>query len=78
MTTFYITFGQQSIFRDYYLQILAQTDKDALRLAEKQFKNVSMLYTEKEFIEDDVKSLFPQGILFDINMKSGVIWRPTE
>ncbi len=76
MTNYYITFGQQSVFRDYYLSIIAESDKEALRIAQEQFKYISMIYTEKEFIEDGTIDSFPSGLLFAFNAKKNTIWRP--
>jgi hypothetical protein len=78
MESYYITFGQQSVFRDYYLLILATSDKEALRVAQEQFKHISMVYTEKEFIENNVVDSFPNGLLFFFNTKKNTIWRPAE
>lgn len=76
MESYYVTFGQQSVFRDYYLSIIAESDKEALRIAQEQFKHISMIYTEKEFIEDEIVDNFPCGLLFGFNAKRNTVWRP--
>lgn len=64
MNKYYITFGSQSIFRDYYVIAVSDSIDKVTTLANEQFKNVSMIYKEDEFIS----SFFPKGILVTIDV----------
>jgi len=59
---YYATFGQQSLFKDFYIEIISPSYKMCLRDAVLDLKNISMIYMETEFCEQ-VKAMFPKGKL---------------
>jgi len=59
---YYATFGQQSLFKDFYIEIISPSYELSIRDAVLDFKNISMIYTETEFCAD-VKAMFPNGKL---------------
>lgn len=56
---YYITFGQQSTFRDHYIIVYAENEQVATKIAEDKYKFIAHCYKESEF---EVK-YFPGGIL---------------
>ena len=59
---YYATFGQQSLFKNFYIEIISPNYEMSLRDAVLDFKNISMIYRETEFCAQ-VKAMFPKGKL---------------
>ena len=59
---YYATFGQQSLFKNFYIEIISPSYEMSLDAVLDFKRNISMIYTETEFCAH-VKAMFPNGKL---------------
>ena len=64
---YYVTFGQRSIFKDYFMKVYAKSEAEAIEKAEFHFKNISCAYSAKEFETEKHKRYYPDGLLITID-----------
>jgi hypothetical protein len=62
MDIFYITFGQQSALRNFYVEIIAPSQGAAFDIATLEFKHIAFIYDLLHFNDAD-KKYYPEGCL---------------